>query len=154
MLLINKETFQCGVNRKFETIVFLFWIVLYCHISNVIMRTTNNYLYVLFIVAFIFLTMCPTVHEFGENVRHDVVLKGAAKIIQKVLQKGANTTPSPAFHNIYTDFRFQSGTAQGFLYSLASHSSLNLIILSSVQLILWYAFISSLLITYSFAPVI
>ena len=92
---------------------------------------------ILFIVAFICLVMCPTVHEFGDNVNHDVILKGPGKTLQKNSQKDGNTNPSRLPYTTQTVlYHLQSRTAQDCPALLSSHSTLNLAILSSVRLIL------------------
>jgi hypothetical protein len=101
------------------------------------MKASRAIHHILFILAFICLVMCPTVHQFGDNVNHDVIFKGPAKIIQKNSQKDGNTTPSQLPYIIQTVFyHLQSRTAQDFPALLSSHSTLNLSIVSSVRLIL------------------
>ncbi len=43
------------------------------------MKVTKNSLAFLYIFAFIYLVMCPSVHQFGDNIRHDVILKVKVK---------------------------------------------------------------------------
>lgn len=43
------------------------------------MKATKNSLALLYIFAFIYLVMCPSVHHFGDNIRHDVILKVKVK---------------------------------------------------------------------------
>jgi len=100
------------------------------------MKVTRAIHHTLFIAAFICLIMCPTVHELGDNVRHDVVFKGGAKTLQRSLQKGGIATPSPLPHTIQTAFYLQSQTAQELLLIASFHTALHLSVLSSVRLIL------------------
>jgi hypothetical protein len=39
------------------------------------MKLTKNSLAFLYIFAFVYLVMCPSVHQFGDSIRHDVILK-------------------------------------------------------------------------------
>lgn len=100
------------------------------------MKITRAIQYILFIVAFTCLLMCPAVHSFGDNVRHDVVLKGAAKTIQKHIPKGGPATTAPLSCTLHTAFCLPSVTAQKLFIFPSSHADLNLSILSSVRLIL------------------
>ena len=100
------------------------------------MKVNRAIHHILFIFAFICLVMCPTVHEFGDNVNHDVVFKGGARTIQKNLQTGGTTAPAPLPHTIQTAFCLQLQKAQEFPIVSSFHSDLHLSLLSSVRLIL------------------
>ncbi len=46
------------------------------------MKFKKKSLNFLYIFAFIYLTMCPSVHQLGDIVRHDVIIKVGAQLQQ------------------------------------------------------------------------
>ena len=100
------------------------------------MNSDKIFQHILLIAAFIYLVMCPAIHELDNNIRHDVVLKVEAKILQKDFKKGFNDTFSKLSNNIQTGIFSQSRTAQELPIFSSSHSTLNLSILSTTRLIL------------------
>ena len=100
------------------------------------MNSNKIFQHILFIAAFIYLVMCPAVHELSDNIRHDVALKVEAKILQKDLKKGFNDTFSKLSNNTQTGFFSQMRTVQELPIFSSAHSTLNLSILSTIRLIL------------------
>ena len=80
--------------------------------------------------------MCPAVHELGDNIRHDVVLKAEAKILQKNFKKGFSFTPFKLFNNTQIGVFAQSKAAQKLPIFSPLYFTLNLSILSTIRLIL------------------
>ena len=101
------------------------------------MNVTRAIDYMLFIVTFICLVMCPTVHEFADDVRHDMLHKVGVKKTQNNFKKGGNTTPAQSLYNTKSFYCIQSRTPQKILILSSSYSTLDPSILSSVRLILW-----------------
>ncbi len=100
------------------------------------MNSNKIFQHILLIAAFIYLVMCPAIHELDNNIRHDVALKVEAKIQQKNFQKGFNLIPLKIFHSTQTGFFVQSKTRQELPIFPPSQSTLNLSILSTIRLIL------------------
>jgi len=91
---------------------------------------------IFFIVAFIYLVMCPSIHELGDTIRHDVTLQVGAKILLKDFKKGFNFTFSKLSTHTQNVFFVQSRTTQELPIISSSHSTLELYILSTTRLIL------------------
>jgi len=91
---------------------------------------------ILFISAFTYLLMCPSVHELEDHIRHDVICKTGTKILQKGFNNGLDFTPLKLSNNIQTDLLVQSKATRKFINFLPSNSTLNLLIVSTVRLIL------------------
>jgi len=91
---------------------------------------------ILFILAFTHLVICPSVHELGDNIRHDVALKVGAKRLQINFKNGFNFTFSKLSTNTQSGVFIQSRTAQELPIFSSSHSTLNLSFLSTIRLIL------------------
>ena len=92
---------------------------------------------IFFIVAFIYLVMCPSVHELGDTIRHDVTLKVGAKILLRDFKKGFNFTFSKLFTHTQNVFFVKSRPPQELPIISSLHSSLKFYILSTTRLILW-----------------
>ena len=92
--------------------------------------------HILLIAAFVYLVMCPSVHELGDNIRHDFVYKVGTKTLQKDFKSGLNVTPSHLSNNAQNDSFVQLKDAQKHLFFSPLHSTLNLSILSTVRLVL------------------
>ena len=91
---------------------------------------------ILLIAAFIYLVMCPSVHELGGNIRHDVALKVGSKTLQKDFKKGFNFSFSKLSNDTQTGFFVQSMNTRELPIFSSSPSTLNLSILSTIRLIL------------------
>jgi len=100
------------------------------------MNSNKIFQYILFIAAFIYLVMCPAVHELGDNIKHYVALKLKAKILQKDFKNSFNITPLKLSNNSQGGIFVQPMTAQGWTIFSSLHSTLNLSILSTIRLIL------------------
>jgi len=100
------------------------------------MNLNKIFLNILSIFAFIYLVICPSIHELGNNIRHDVALKVEAKILQKNFEKGFSFTPLKLFNNTQAGVFVQSKTVQELPIFSSSNSTLNLSILSTIRLVL------------------
>jgi len=100
------------------------------------MNLTKTIHYILFITAFIYLIMCPAVHDFDDNIRYDLVRKVGVKKTQYTLKKGGNPTLLQLTTNSQTAFLISARSAQELLFFSSSYSTLNLTILSNIRLIL------------------
>lgn len=92
--------------------------------------------HMLIIVAFVYLIMCPSVHELGDSIRHDVVYKAGTKTIQKDFKNHLSPAPLHVSNHNRNDIFVQSGDSQKLFFCLSLHPTLNLTIISSVRLIL------------------
>ena len=96
----------------------------------------NKLFYSILIGAFIYLVMCPAVHNLGDNIKHDLFPKVEAEKLQNDFKKGFNVTFSKLSNNTQPGFFTQSRTAQELSNLTSSHFNLNLSTLSTTRLIL------------------
>lgn len=76
----------------------------------------------------------PPMHELGDNIRHDVVLKAEARISGKNFKKGFSFTP--LINKSLTDDFHQFTTKPNIPIFTLSTPTLNLSILSTIRLTL------------------
>ena len=57
------------------------------------MKFTRNLHHILYLLAFIYLVMCPSVHQLGDIVRHDLTPQVVKQIQQKTFKKELNLNP-------------------------------------------------------------
>ena len=100
------------------------------------MTFNNLFRHILLIAAFVYLVMCPSVHELGDNIRHDIVYKVGTKTLQKDSKSGLNVYNLHLSTNAQNDSFIQYKDAQKHLFFSPPHTNLNLSILSTVRLIL------------------
>jgi len=80
--------------------------------------------------------MCPSVHELGDDIRHDIVLKMETEILQKIFKKGFNLIALKSLSSTQTGVPVESKTPVKFPIHSSPHSTLTLFILSTIRLIL------------------
>ncbi len=100
------------------------------------MRLNKMFCNILFIFTFICLIMCPSIHELGDNIKHDAVLKVRAKTLRNNLTNGFSFTPFKLSNYSLVDDYDRFTTKQYFLIFSSSNPILNLSILSTIRLIL------------------
>jgi len=66
------------------------------------MRLTKKYHNILYVFAFIYLVMCPSVHQLGDIVRHDVTLKTGVQVQHNNFKKNFNSNPFTFARNTQT----------------------------------------------------
>jgi len=76
------------------------------------------------------------IHELGDNIKHDVVLKVRAKNLRKNLTNSFSFTPLIASNNSLTASFDQFKTKLNIHIFSSSNPTLNLSILSTIRLIL------------------
>jgi hypothetical protein len=54
------------------------------------MKFTKSFYHIFYILAFIYLVMCPSVHQLGDIVRHDFTPQVVKQIQQKTFKKESN----------------------------------------------------------------
>ena len=57
------------------------------------MKLTKSFHHILYILAFIYLVMCPSVHQLGDIVRHDFTPQVVKQVQQKTFKKELNFNP-------------------------------------------------------------
>jgi hypothetical protein len=92
--------------------------------------------YIVFIFAFVYLIMCPTVHQIGEDIRHDMTVKVEKKVSRQNPKSNLTCNPLKIVNAIREGISVYFRTLQELSVSLSSHSTLNLSRLSTVRLIL------------------
>ena len=80
--------------------------------------------------------MCPSIHELGDNIDHDAVLKVRAKTLRKNLTNGFSFTPFKLSNYSLVDDYDRVTAKQYFPIFSSSNPTLNLSILSTIRLIL------------------
>ena len=100
------------------------------------MRLTKNYHNILYAIAFIYLVMCPAVHQLGDIVRHDLTLKIGDQVQQNNFKKNFNGNPFNFSNSVQTaDFAYIK-TVCVVQPAPSSYTALDLSSLSTVRLIL------------------
>jgi hypothetical protein len=99
------------------------------------MKLAKNPLSFLYIVAFIYLVMCPSVHQLGDNIRHDVILK------VKVYSQQDNYNNDYNFHPLRYANKLKIADIDqirtcAFVFFQSSLPDLDISTLSTVKLIL------------------
>lgn len=57
------------------------------------MKLTRSFHHILYLLAFIYLVMCPSVHQLGDIVRHDFTPQVVKQVQQKTFKKELNLNP-------------------------------------------------------------
>ena len=100
------------------------------------MRFTKKYHNILYVFAFIYLVMCPSVHQLGDIIRHDVTLKIGAQVQHNNFKKNFNSNPFNFSKNTQAaDFDYLQ-TVYDSKLTPALLPALDLSALSTVRLIL------------------
>ena len=99
------------------------------------MKFTKKSLNFLYIFAFIYLTMCPSVHQLGDIVRHDVIVKVGAQL-QHNNFNNSHTIDSFNFSNKSKAAGYDHSTLCVIKYTQSSLPVIDLSALSTVRLIL------------------
>jgi len=100
------------------------------------MRSNKIFFIVLFIFTFIYISICPSIHELGDNKSNDVILKVRTRILWKNLKNVFSFTHSTLSNNSLTGKFDQFTIEQNFITFSLSNPTLNLSILSTIRLIL------------------
>ena len=100
------------------------------------MRFTKKFHSILYLLAFIYLVMCPSVHQLGDIIRHDFTPHVGKLLHHKSFKKSFNVHPD----TLHTAFRREDAaqlkTLEEITCSSSFFSTLNLSIVSTVKLIL------------------
>jgi len=100
------------------------------------MKFTRSFHHILYLLAFIYLVMCPSVHQLGDIVRHDVTPQVVKQIQQKTFKKVFNLNPFQ-LNNLTQTVDFGKTKIVGVVKLVPSSlPSLGLSALSTVRLIL------------------
>jgi len=100
------------------------------------MRLNKIFYIILFVFTFIYFSICPSIHELGDNTKHDAVLKVSAKTLRKNLTNAFSFTPLISSNNSLTAGFDQFKTKLNIHIFSSSNPTLNLSILSTIRLIL------------------
>ena len=104
------------------------------------MRLTTKFHNILYLLAFVYLVMCPSVHQLSDLVRHDITPQFGKQLPHKTFKKGFNLTPFNFHNHTKTEDFLQCKTFVEIKFSPSLFSAINLSILSTVKLILWVSF--------------
>jgi hypothetical protein len=99
------------------------------------MQFTKKSLHFLYLVAFTYLTMCPSVHQVGDIVRHDVIVKIGLKSQQSNFNNDYTVDPLN-FSNKTKAADFNQARSCFDKFAQTSLLALDLSALSTVKLIL------------------
>ena len=99
------------------------------------MKFTKKSLNLLYIFAFIYLTMCPSVHQLGEIIRHDVILKIGVQLHHSNFNNDYTVDPLNFSNKTKAAVFNQTGSCV-VKYAQTSPLALDLSALSTVKLIL------------------
>ena len=107
------------------------------------MRFTIKFHSILYLLAFVYLVMCPSVHQLSDIVRHDFTPQVGKLLQHKSFKKGFNLNPFKFHNNNPLEDFAQLKTSKEIKFSLSFLSTAKLSSLSTVRLILWLAPFSS-----------
>ena len=100
------------------------------------MKFTRNIHHILYLLAFIYLVMCPSVHQLGDIVRHDFTPQVCKQLQQKTFKKDFNLNPFQLNNHTQTVDFDQIRTLCVVKLTPSSLPALDLSALSTVRLIL------------------
>ena len=100
------------------------------------MNVTRVIHYILFLVGFIYLIMCPAANDLDDNFRHDVIRKVGVRKTQSNPKKDIDSKHLQLSYNPQTTSLLFLRTTQELPILLSSQSTLNPSILASVRLLL------------------
>lgn len=90
----------------------------------------------LLIIAFFYFVACPTVHAFGEDIKHDLLPEIELKKLEKKTAKELGENFFKLSQNSHFNFFHHVRNVQELLLFFSSRFTLNLAILSTIRLIL------------------
>ena len=96
----------------------------------------RNLFYGILIIALTYLLICPRVHKFSEIVKHDVLPKITADLVNKNIKKDVNLTFSKFSYYQKSLLKPQLKTIQVLFIFSSTHLTLNLAIVSTPILLL------------------
>ena len=111
-------------------------LLLVLYVKDYCMNLTKTIQSILYISAFIYLVMCPAVHQLGDIIRHDVILKFGVQLQESNLKNDCTIEPFNQPYNITTSDFTQDRTQCVEAYTPPSFLSSELSVLSTVKLIL------------------
>lgn len=100
------------------------------------MRLTKKFHSILYLLAFIYLVMCPLVHQLGDVVRHDFTPQVGKQLHHKPFKKAFNFNPFTFHNNIQREDVAHVKTSEEIKFCPTLFSTVNLSALSTVRLIL------------------
>ena len=100
------------------------------------MKFTRNIHHILYLLAFIYLVMCPSVHQLGDIVRHDFAPQVCKQLQQKTFKKDFNLNPFQLNNHTQTVNFDKTKILSVVKLTPSSLPALGLSALSTVRLIL------------------
>ncbi len=100
------------------------------------MRLNKIMHYFIFIFAFAYLIMCPSVHQIDENIRHDITVKVETKASKQNPKSNLAFNPLKIVNATREGISVHFRTLQELPVFLSLPSTLNLSMLSTIRLIL------------------
>ena len=67
------------------------------------MKLNNKIYYNIYICAFIFLVLCPAVHQLDDTVNHDMIIKSEARLQQREYHKSFDSNLIKIFNSYQTE---------------------------------------------------
>ena len=92
--------------------------------------------YIVFIFAFVYLVMCPSVHQVSESIRHDISVKLETKASKQNLKRNLAVNPLKIITTAQTSISVHFRKLQKISVFLLSPFTLDLSMLCTVRLIL------------------
>ena len=100
------------------------------------MKFTRKFHRILYLLAFIYLVMCPSVHQLGDIVRHDFTPQVGKQLQHKTFKKSFNHNPFKFHNNLQREDFAQFKTLEEIKFSPSLLATVKLSALSTVRLIL------------------
>ena len=147
MLILSSNVLLELINRRLDCWMYILWIIQrqffignlvskipVLRVSKMISIRTLNFL--LLITAFFYFVTCPTVHTFGEDIKHDLLPKIEVEELQKKTKKGLDLNFSKLSQNSHSNVFHHTTNVQEFSMYSSQCFIPNLSILSTIKLIL------------------
>ena len=98
------------------------------------MKLNKNFHHIIYIFAFIYLVLCPAVHQLDDAVNHDIVIKNEARLQQKECHKNVDSNLIKIFNSFLTEPLSHPGNEANHAITLSPVTPLSLSVLSTVRL--------------------
>ena len=98
------------------------------------MKLTRRFHYIVYLGAFLFLVLCPAIHQLDCAANHEIIVKNGTRTQQREFQENADSSPIIVLNAFPASFHNPSIPADNNAVMLLPVTSFNLSVLSTVRL--------------------
>jgi len=98
------------------------------------MKSIKKFQHTVYICAFIYLVLCPAVHQLDDAINHDIVIKNEAGLQQRECHKNVDSNLVKIFNSFLTEPFSHPGNEAKHAITLSPVTPLTLSVLSTVRL--------------------